>query len=108
MVSIYSNEVEIDVCPSKSFNNITFLTGLFIRFVVSVCTRDVIRQDLLFNAVGLILTHNHPSVELEPSNANRNITRELNQAAEMFEMKVLNHFVIRKSIYVSFAERGWI
>ncbi|OTQ57534.1 hypothetical protein B6D18_09640 [Gilliamella sp. A7] len=47
-------------------------------------------------------------MELEPSNANRNMTRELNQAAEMFEMKVLNHFVIRKSIYVSFAERGWI
>lgn len=83
---------------------------LFIGTVnaVSVYTRDVIRHALLLNSVGLILAHNHPSGEPEPSNADRNITRQLAVAAEMFEMKVLDHFVIGKGKYVSFAERGWL
>lgn len=75
---------------------------------VEVHVRDVIRHALLLNSVNLILAHNHPSGNPEPSKADINITNQISNAAKMFDINVLDHIVIGKKKYVSFASRQWL
>ncbi|NLS43905.1 hypothetical protein EXD76_07500, partial [BEV proteobacterium] len=66
------------------------------------------REALKANAAALILAHNHPSGDAEPSSADRMITTHIIQECALMYLRVLVHPVIRRGEYVSFAERGWI
>jgi len=57
-------------------------------------------------ASAMILCHNHPSGNTKPSDADRNITRKIKQAAEMMEISVLDHVIIAHHQYFSFADEG--
>ncbi|WP_275288980.1 RadC family protein [Halomonas elongata] len=72
----------------------------------SVYPREVARRALELGAGALIFAHNHPSGVAEPSDADRRITERLRQALELFEIRVLDHFVVGDGEVVSFAERG--
>nr|WP_279611051.1 DNA repair protein RadC [Vibrio gelatinilyticus] len=74
----------------------------------SVYPREVVKRALHYNAAALILAHNHPSGIAEPSQADRRITRRLQEALNLVDMNVLDHFVVGDGEVVSFAERGWI
>ncbi|KHN60841.1 DNA repair protein RadC [Dickeya fangzhongdai] len=75
---------------------------------VEVHPREIVREALKANAAALILAHNHPSGRAEPSQADRSITGKIVQACQLLEIRVLDHLVIGRGEYVSFAERGWI
>jgi DNA repair protein RadC len=68
--------------------------------------RIVISKALDHQAVGLILCHNHPSGNLKPSMADKTLTRKLRQAASLFDIQVLDHLIITKNGYTSFADEG--
>ncbi|ERS91031.1 JAB domain-containing protein, partial [Halomonas sp. PBN3] len=55
-----------------------------------------------------IFTHNHPSGEPDPSDADRRITQRLKEALGLIEVRVLDHIVVGGSDSVSFAERGYL
>lgn len=56
-------------------------------------------------AVGIILTHNHPSQTLKPSEADKRLTSKIKEAATLFDIKVLDHIIITSSgDYFSFAD----
>ncbi len=74
----------------------------------SVHPREVIRRALFHNAAALILAHNHPSGVAEPSQADRQITRRLQEALGLLDVRVLDHIVIGDAETVSLAERGLI
>ena len=74
----------------------------------SVYPREVVKRGLQLNAAALIFYHNHPSGVAEPSQSDRRITRRLNDALSLVEIRVLDHFVVGGGDVVSFAERGWI
>lgn len=74
----------------------------------SVYPRDVAKRALDLKAGAVILAHNHPSGVAEPSDADKRITRRLQDALGLFEIRVLDHFVVGDGDVVSFAERGWI
>lgn len=74
----------------------------------AVYPREIVKTALFCNAAAIILAHNHPSGIAEPSQADRNITEKIQQAAELMEVRVLDHFVIGKGCYVSFSEKGWL
>lgn len=75
----------------------------------SVFPREVVKQALARNAAGVLLCHNHPSGHAEPSTADRELTRSLQQALALVEVRVLDHFVVAgQAEPFSFAERGWI
>ncbi|RME34518.1 MAG: JAB domain-containing protein [Gammaproteobacteria bacterium] len=74
----------------------------------SVHPREVVRRCLAHNAAAVILAHNHPSGVAEPSRADRQITRRLQQALELIDVRVLDHLVVGEGEPVSFAERGLI
>jgi DNA repair protein RadC len=74
----------------------------------SVHPREVVRRALEHNAAAVVLAHNHPSGVAEPSDADRRITRRLQDALGLVDIRVLDHLVIGDQVTVSFAERGWV
>ncbi|CAO95112.1 RadC family protein [Erwinia tasmaniensis] len=75
---------------------------------VEVHPREIVREALKRNAAALILAHNHPSGLAEPSRADRDITQQIVHACALMNIRVLDHMVIGRGEYVSFAERGWM
>jgi DNA repair protein RadC len=74
----------------------------------SVHPREVVKRALAHNAAAIIAAHNHPSGVAEPSQADRSLTRRLQDALTLVDVRLLDHFVIGDGEAVSFAERGWI
>jgi DNA repair protein RadC len=70
--------------------------------------REVVKQALAHNAAALIFAHNHPSGVAEPSQADERLTRRLQEALGLVEIRVLDHLVIGDGVVVSFCERGLI
>lgn len=75
---------------------------------VQVHSREVVKLALRFNAAAVVLAHNHPSGNPEPSQCDRNITNRLRDALMLIDVKTLDHLVVGRDGIVSFAERGWI
>lgn len=75
---------------------------------VQVHPREVVKSALRFNAAAVVLAHNHPSGNPEPSQCDRNITGRLIEALALVDVNTLDHLVIGSDGIVSFAERGWI
>lgn len=79
---------------------------------VSCHPRDVFRAAIRYNASGIVLAHNHPSGNPKPSKADRHLTTELAKAAELLQIKLLDHIIIGSpsteyaSPYYSFYENN--
>lgn len=72
----------------------------------SVYPREVVKKALSQNAAAVILVHNHPSGDPEPSQADREITNRLQDALNTVDVRILDHVVVGLEGTVSFAERG--
>ncbi|HDG1692102.1 TPA: DNA repair protein RadC [Kluyvera georgiana] len=75
---------------------------------VEVHPREIVREAIKVNAAAVILAHNHPSGHAEPSKSDRLITERVVKCCQFMDVRVLDHLVIGRGEYVSFAERGWI
>lgn len=71
-----------------------------------VDVRLVMKTAIEVGATGLILSHNHPSGTLKPSEADKQITQKLKVASESMDIKVLDHLIITEKAYFSFADEG--
>ncbi|WP_392561384.1 DNA repair protein RadC [Orbus sturtevantii] len=91
-------------------NNVIYTEEMFVGTynAVEVHPREIVRKALKCNAVALILAHNHPSGAAEPSEADRIMTKQIEQVCNLVDIRIIDHFVIGKGEYVSFAERGWL
>ena len=69
--------------------------------------REVARAALRHNAAAVVLAHNHPSGNAEPSAADRALTARLKQALALLDIRVIDHIVVGE-ICVSMAARGWV
>ena len=72
----------------------------------SVYPREVAKRALFHHAAAVIFAHNHPSGINEPSQADRHITDKLRQALGLFDIRVLDHFIVGDGSPFSFAEHG--
>ncbi|OAI05349.1 RadC family protein [Methylomonas methanica] len=72
----------------------------------SVYPREVAKRALFHHAAAVIFAHNHPSGINEPSQADRQITDKLKQALALFDIRVLDHFIVGDGQPFSFAEHG--
>jgi DNA repair protein RadC len=68
--------------------------------------RLVLKMALEKHATSIIIGHNHPSGNLDASEADRKITRQLKEAAVVMEVPLLDHLIITQSGYFSFADEG--
>lgn len=75
---------------------------------VEVHPREIIRFAMKMNASAIILAHNHPSDNPEPSDADRQVTFRIKEACTLMGIKLLDHFVVGHKNCVSFLERGWL
>jgi DNA repair protein RadC len=71
-------------------------------------TRIILKKALDNLASSIIICHNHPSGNKQPSDSDVKITEKLKKAAEMLEIKLLDHVIIADKSYFSFADEGLI
>jgi DNA repair protein RadC len=71
-----------------------------------VHAREVFQGALLIGACALIVGHNHPSGDVQPSTEDKEITRRLKQAGELLRVPLLDHVLFSETDCVSFHERG--
>ena len=74
----------------------------------SVHLREVVRRCLAHNAAAAIFAHNHPSGVAEPSQADRDVTAELQRALHLVDVRVLDHLVVGADRAASLAQMGWL
>ena len=72
----------------------------------SVHPREVLKQALAHNAAAVVLAHNHPSGNPEPSPSDLRLTEELRLLLMQIDVRVLDHVVVGHGVTVSLAERG--
>ncbi len=68
--------------------------------------RIVVEKALAYQAAAVIFSHNHPSGLVEPSTADRQLTKQLAKALDLVDIRVLDHIIIAHSKCYSFAEHG--
>ena len=70
--------------------------------------RMILKNALLNNANQLIVAHNHPSGNLQPSNADKELTRKLHDASSCMDIKLLDHLIIGGVAYLSLSDEGFM
>jgi DNA repair protein RadC len=74
----------------------------------SIYPREVVRRALMHNAAALILCHNHPSGNSEPSQDDVHMTLALKQGLALIDVRVLDHIIVGDGEPLSMVEQGWI
>lgn len=68
--------------------------------------RLIIKKALELLASSMIICHNHPSGNLEPSEADNRITQKIKEAAACFDINLLDHVIVTDNGYYSYADNG--
>jgi len=68
--------------------------------------RIILKKAIELSASSMILSHNHPSGNLQPSKADQQITDKISKGAQLMDMKVLDHIIISDEGYLSFVDEG--
>ena len=68
--------------------------------------REVFKHAIKDNAYSIIVAHNHPSGNVEPSIEDIKITERLNECGQLLNMHLLDHLIITKHCYYSFRQDG--
>lgn len=68
--------------------------------------RIVLQYAIKANASGLIVCHNHPSGNLNPSESDSAITKKIKDSAILMDIQLLDHLIINTDNYYSFADNG--
>lgn len=71
-----------------------------------VTPREVFKVAIDNRAASIILVHNHPSGNLEPSKEDINVTQKLYEVGELVEIPVLDHIIIANNAFTSFLDCG--
>lgn len=70
--------------------------------------RIILKKALEHEAVSIVLCHNHPSGNLKPSRQDQELTNKIKEAAQYFDIKVLDHIIVSNEGYYSFADEGML
>lgn len=73
---------------------------------VPVDIKEALKWAIRYKAYALVLVHNHPSGDPEPSEEDIELTQKVDNAARLLDMHVVDHVIIGKGIFASFQDRG--
>ena len=68
--------------------------------------REVFKAAILSNAAAMIIAHNHPSGDPQPSSEDRQVTRRLLQVGKLTDIPVIDSIIIGENKFYSFKEKG--
>lgn len=109
--SLAESEIEefwvLALSPSKR----VLAHKMLFRGTVDACMvhpRDVFRFAIISNASSIIVAHNHPSGEAYPSDQDLKTTEQMVRAGKLLQIPVLDHLLLTKTDFVSFARRRWV
>lgn len=71
-----------------------------------VDVRVLFKHALDHFATGMIIAHNHPSGNLQPSSHDINITKQIEKAGDLLQINLVDHIIIAQNSYYSFADQG--
>ena len=71
-----------------------------------VDVRMILQGALLANAKGIVACHNHPSGNIRPSRDDDVVTMRIREAAKIIDIKLIDHLIITKDGYYSYADAG--
>jgi DNA repair protein RadC len=74
----------------------------------SVYPREVVQHALRCGASAVVLAHNHPSGQVQPSRADQLLTQTLRDALAMVDVRVLDHVIVGPGQSLSMAQQGWL
>jgi len=74
----------------------------------SVHPKQIVKRTVELNAAAVLLVHNHPSGNTEPSDADKRLTIQLQNALELIDVPVLDHLIVSAKGWYSFAEHHLI
>lgn len=74
----------------------------------AIYPREIVKKAIEHNASGIIIVHNHPSGNIQPSPEDEKITQQLLKATNMLQIRMLDHIIIGDNKYYSFADTGEI
>lgn len=89
---------------NKVINRLQLSKGGITGTLVDV--RLAFKMALEHGATSIILCHNHPSGNLNPSSADKQLTTKLKTAGESLDIKILDHLIVTEKSYFSFADEG--
>jgi len=75
---------------------------------VNPSVRDILMTALTHQSPAMILAHNHPSGNIEPSEADKQLTKDLVKASLAMELRIFDHIIIGENAYFCFADEGLI
>ena len=70
--------------------------------------REVFRIAIMAAAYAIVLMHNHPSGEPDPSQADRTVTRRISDAGDILQIELCDHVILGHQRYFSFKEAGML
>ena len=71
-----------------------------------VDSRIIFKKAMDLLASSIILVHNHPSGNLNPSKADISVTNRLKEGGKLLDISVLDHLIITETSFYSFADEG--
>ena len=74
----------------------------------SVYPREVVQGALSWGASAVVLAHNHPSGQVQPSRADQLLTQTLRDALALVDVRVLDHVIVGRGQALSMAQKGWL
>jgi DNA repair protein RadC len=111
---LWSDKIEYQeefciLCLNRA-NNVVSFTKVSMGGVNQITTdlKMILQICLASNASGLILSHNHPSGNMKPSQEDVNLTKKAEEACKLFDITMLDHIIMSKDSYFSFADEGLI
>ncbi len=108
--SCFSKDVEEFWSIALSSNKKTLARCCLFRGTVDQCMvhpRDIFRFAITNNSSSLLIAHNHPSGNPEPSPQDIQFTRQIIQASQLVEIPIVDHIIFGNGDYWSFADHGW-
>jgi len=111
---IWSQPLELRECFYALFlNRANKVLGYYLVSVGGITgtvvdVRTVFQAALKANACSAIFAHNHPSGNIQPSDADIQLTRKLKDAGKILEITVLDHLILLPEGYCSMADQGLI
>lgn len=70
--------------------------------------REIFKRAIVNNASKIVLAHNHPSEDIQPSNEDKNITRRIENSGDLLGISLMDHIIVGGDEYYSFRENGLI